>query len=197
MWSQIFLILGSVLGAIYISRRIIYQNHIRFVYISLLIAVIIRMAAEFDIPENIAETLGNGAISFATLAALVVLLLIIHYTKPQHVRSSVWYSYIPLIIFPALVFLVDSEGLLAILFMILQATALFVALFIIYLYAGNMNRKPALIGGFIFLLAGYGVYWYSGLEEQLLIIITNLCSGAGILLVSYSLPELLKNNVRK
>lgn len=197
MWSSVFLILTCILGILYISRRIIYKNHIRNVTVSLLIAVIIGAIIDFEIPVDIADIVETGALSYATLAVLVLLLLIVHYTKPEHVRSSVWYSYIPLIIFPALVFLVDSVGLLSLLFMILQGTALIVSFFVIFLYSGNMNRSFALVGGIVVLLAGYCVFWFVELDDQLLDHIINLCTGSGILLISYSLPELIKKNVRE
>lgn len=196
MWSSFFLILTSISGILYTSRRIIYKNHLRIVSISLLIAVIIGAISDFELHVNIADIVETGALSYATLAALVMLLLIVHYKKPEHVRSSVWYSYIPLIIFPALVFLVDSVGLLSLLFMILQGTALIVSFFVIFLYTGNLKRSFSLIAGIVVLLSGYCVYWFLDLNVQLLETITNLCIGTGILLVSYSLPELINRNVR-
>jgi len=68
VWSSVFLILTCILGILYISRRIIYKNHIRNVTVSLLIAVIIGAIIDFEIPVNLADIVETGALSYATLA---------------------------------------------------------------------------------------------------------------------------------
>lgn len=193
MWSQILLIVASIFSTIVIYRRFKGLQHpalLAYITVILVAGGMTNTFLSYPLTAFTTQVL----LLTAVLTGMVFLLISIRLLKPSFVRNSIIYAFLPYLVLPVYVFLLDSESLQLLIDATLQGTALVVLLILITGYFKTVNNSWVLFIGLIFFVVAYVTYWFVTGPTEINQIIVNCSVTIGVISISMKFPQLIKEN---
>lgn len=130
------------------------------------------------------------------LLTLVFILVIIRQLQPDYARHPLFYSFLPVIIFPFYTYFITSDVLASITHATLQATAMLVFSGLIFLYWKTVERGYFLLIAIICFLSAFSLYWFADSYQEIIQPTIHLLTGAGMILVCLKFPAVLIEHKR-
>jgi len=172
------------------SPHLEYLAYTIFISLSVMLSLIFTREAIFDRAVELMFLV-------ILLLTMVFLLLSVRLLQPEYVRQPVFYSYIPLIIFPFYAYFIDTQVLSDVTFLALQATCLIVFAGLTVTYFKTIKNGYLLFISLLFFITAFTVFWISNAERELVHSITHMLAGVGMIGASFKFPALLINNKRE
>lgn len=123
-----------------------------------------------------------------TIVSLIFLLLAINELKPDLLKYSDLYNFIPLLALPIFYFLMETGALLNIVIMLLQGTGLVVLIMFGVLYASKSQQPAILVTGVLFILGAFTFQWFGQFDDLYIKNIVYSALGVSTVLLAYSIP---------
>ncbi|CAN5367917.1 hypothetical protein BH23BAC3_BH23BAC3_12330 [soil metagenome] len=195
MWSLILLILICLFCCVVVYRRTENTPHLEYLSYSVFLSLSVMlgmMLAESGLLERAVELLFLAVL----ILTMILLLNTVRILQPDYARQPVVYSYIPLIIFPFYAYFVDTHILSDITFLTLQTTCLIVFAGLSVTYFKSVENGYILFLSLIFFISAFAIYWLSNVETELILSLTHLFSGVGMIAASFKFPAIPNVNKR-
>lgn len=171
-----------------LKRKLRAGKTLSFVAYLLPVLLIIYSADAFIGISSHFSTFRLWVIISATIVALVFLLLAINELKPEHLRNSELYNFIPILALPIFYFLMETGALMNIVIMLLQGTGLVVLIMFGVLYASKSQQPAILVTGVLLILGAFIFQWFGQFDELYIKNIVYTAVGASTVFLAYSIP---------
>ncbi|MFO7846893.1 MAG: hypothetical protein R6V27_10050 [Balneolaceae bacterium] len=130
------------------------------------------------------------------LLVLIFILISIRMLQPGYARHPLFYTFLPILIFPFYAYFVDSDILSSITQATLQGTSLLVFSGLVFQYWKTIERGYLLFVSIIFYLAAFLLYWFLDIRQELIHPVIHLLTGTGMILTCFKFPEILIQHKR-
>lgn len=197
MWSEILLILCAVFTILLLIRKLKSRKTLQVVAYMLPAVLIVIASDSFLQITSHFSSFRLWVMITATIISLVFLLLAINELKPEHLRFSDFYNFIPILALPIVFFLMETGTLLNIVIMLLQGTGLVVLILFGFLYATHSEQPAILIAGVLLMLGAFIFYWFGQFDTLYLKNIVYSAIGASSMLLAYSIPSVLDKSAQQ
>lgn len=195
MWSQILLVLVSLLCCIVVYRRLSKVPHPEYLSYTVLLLNAIAFGMMIVSPKILAKSIELMHLA-VVLLVLVLMLISIRVMQPQYARHPVVYLYFPILILPFYAYFIDSEMLQFITNMVVQATALFVFTGLVIAYSFSIKRGYFLFLAILFFASAFVIHWFPWFESSIILPVTHLLTAAGMIISSFKFPTIITEHKR-
>lgn len=197
VWSEILLILCAIFAILLLIRKLDTGKTLSAVAY-LLPALLIIFASDSILQlSSYIESFRLWVMITATVISLVFLLLAINELKPEHLRLSDFYNFIPVLALPIFFFLMETGSLLNIVIMLLQGTGLVVLILFGFLYASDSQQPAILIAGVLLMLGAFIFQWFGEFDPRYIKNIVYSAIGVSTMLLAYSIPSVFLSTGRR
>lgn len=194
MWSEILLILSSLFAILLLIRKLKSNKKIQVISYLLPVTLIVYATDSFFHITGLIVSFDVWIVIIATILALVFLLLSVNELKPEHLRYSDSYNFIPFLALPILFFMMETGNLLNIVIMLLQGTGLIVLILFGLLYSSRTNQPAILTTGVILLISAFLFNWFGQFEDIYIDNIVKSSVGVAAMFLAYSIPPVINQS---
>ena len=130
------------------------------------------------------------------LLVLIFILISIRMLQPGYARHPLFYTFLPILIFPFYSYFISSDILASITHATLQGTSLLVFSGLVFQYWKTIERGYLLLVSVVFYLSAFLLFWFFDIRQDLLSPVIHLLTGAGMILTCFKFPAILIHHKR-